>query len=311
MRSKPDLTLILPNLAPLLQQQLNDDVVGETLKKMMRKGSFQPHIIGLERSLFNHFSVEALTNLDLPMARIRHPEKIAICADPCYLHADRDQLVLFSDQLAITSQEAEALIATIQPLLSDFGATLMADDNEHWTMILQSMPVLTFTALPDVKEITIGDKLLTGADQQDWLRLWNEIQMILFDSPVNQQRIEAGKLPINSLWFWGKGEMVAQMSKWQSVMGQHEFLAPLAKLSQVVHNATIGDLTGLTSGRHLIVCESLDLESDWQQQLQQIEQDLLQPIWQLLRRYQVSSFTLELPFYGQYTLKPIDSWKFW
>jgi hypothetical protein len=39
-----------------------------------------------------------------------------------------------------------------------------------------------------------------------WYQLINEFQMFMHQHPVNEQRRQQGKLPINSLWAWGAGE---------------------------------------------------------------------------------------------------------
>jgi hypothetical protein len=36
-------------------------------------------------------------------------------------------------------------------------------------------------------------------------RLQSEVQMCLFESPVNQRRMAAGQRPVNALWLWGGG----------------------------------------------------------------------------------------------------------
>ena len=38
-----------------------------------------------------------------------------------------------------------------------------------------------------------------------WYRLLNEMQMFLHQHRINAERLAAGRLPINSLWFWGGG----------------------------------------------------------------------------------------------------------
>lgn len=40
-----------------------------------------------------------------------------------------------------------------------------------------------------------------------WYQLVNEIQMFMHGHEVNQQRLENGLLPINSLWCWGGGQL--------------------------------------------------------------------------------------------------------
>ena len=39
-----------------------------------------------------------------------------------------------------------------------------------------------------------------------WYKLLNEIQMFLHQHPLNQRRLQNGRLMINSLWTWGAGE---------------------------------------------------------------------------------------------------------
>ena len=40
-----------------------------------------------------------------------------------------------------------------------------------------------------------------------WYKLINEMQMFMHQHAINQNRLESGLLPINSLWFWGAGEL--------------------------------------------------------------------------------------------------------
>ena len=41
----------------------------------------------------------------------------------------------------------------------------------------------------------------------NWMRLQNELQMVLHAHPVNAAREDAGKPTINGVWFWGGGVM--------------------------------------------------------------------------------------------------------
>jgi len=38
-----------------------------------------------------------------------------------------------------------------------------------------------------------------------WYRLINEFQMFMHQHPLNSERLQQGRLPINSLWAWGAG----------------------------------------------------------------------------------------------------------
>jgi hypothetical protein len=313
--AKSEITVILPNMASLIQQEINKTLIPQTLQKIFNKAHFQADETSLERSLFQHFNVDLPNDNDLPIARLRHGEQHALCADPCYLHADLDRLLLFTDSLDISEDEADQLIAVIQPLLTDFGAKLQKYKTDQWSIILEpeAMPNLNFTALADVSGKAV-DKHLPSGDEQTrlaWLRLWNEIQMLLFDLPLNEQRQQQGKFPINSLWFWGKGALQLQINVWQKTVGNNDLLQQLSKHSNINHSSKIEeiDITNL-SGKQLIIFNPLELEGDWLSQLDNIDQ-FLNKLWQKLKWNKLATVTLEIPNYGVYQLTPFDCWKPW
>lgn len=309
---KPELTIILPGLARILEQQINNNVIPDFLSKIINKARFQPDSTGLTRLLFNHFSQTPLTGSDLPINNLSDKNSTVLRADPCYLHADRDRLLLFADDLALTAQESAELIAEIQPLFAEFGGELVAEQPESWLLNLATMPDLTFSALPEVTGKGVDKYLPTGADQQNWIRLWNEIQMKLYDTDINQQRIADGKLPINSVWFWGVGAFVAKKDIWQQVQGRLLVLKQLAEQSDTTWQSdTDWSITSLSSGKHLWVLDEIDLEADWQQQLQQLDGNILQALWQQLAKAKIATIELQIPNHGHYQLSPIDCWKCW
>jgi len=311
--AKAELTVILPNMASLVQQEINQHIFPEIFNKVLKKASFTADETSLERRLINHFTTAPQTSSDLPIANLRSEQKNVLCADPCYLHADRDRLLLLSDSLEITKEEANELISAIQPLLTEFGANLENYNSEQWFISLKAMPDLDFTALAEVNGKAVHNYLPIGDEQTRlaWLRLWNEIQMHLFDLPLNEQRQQQGKLPINSLWFWGKGELNVQPQAWQTTVGSNVLLQQLAKQANVDHKAVIEQTDmRFTSGKHLIVFEPLDLEGYWQQQLAAIDQ-IVAIMWQQLKWNKVAKVNLEIPNYGCYQLTPFNCWKPW
>lgn len=313
--AKTELTIILPGLARIVGQQINAGSIPPVLAKIIKKSHFVADTTGLARLLFNHFSQTPLTDTDLPAASLIHSEQQIIKADPCYLHPDRDRLLLFSDDLDITTEESTALIAEIQPLLEEFNGQLIPLESDSWLLALADLPKLTFTALPEVSGKGVDTNLPQGSEQRSWIRLWNEIQMQLFDAEINEQRIAAGKLPINSVWFWGAGTFFAQKNAWRLVQGNGRLLEQLTKQSGVKLNDkqdwSGSSFNASNTGKHLWVFDELDLEADWQQQLQQLDDNSLQPLWQQLKKANISNITLQIPEHGQYILTPFDAWKFW
>ena len=52
--------------------------------------------------------------------------------------------------------------------------------------------------------------LPSGDSMASWRRLMTELQMLLHNHPLNQQRVTTGLMPVNSLWFWGGGSLPAE-----------------------------------------------------------------------------------------------------
>lgn len=310
--AKKELTIVLPGLARVLDQQINNSVIPEYLSRIIAKSRFDRHPTGLTRLLFNHFSQTPLVDSDLPVANLLSGNTSVLCADPCYLHPDRDRLLLFSDNMALTIEESTALIAEIQPLLEEFSGELVCHTPNNWLLNLQVMPDLSFSALAEVNGKAVDDFLPQGAERQNWIRLWNEVQMQLYDSEINQQRVSEGKLPINSIWFWGAGTFIANNKSWQQVHGRSPLLNDLAQHSAIPHNNNPDwSITSLSSGKQLWVLDEIDIESNWQQQLQQLDQQVLQPLWEHLRMAKIAKIELQVPDLGNYQLTALDCWKFW
>ena len=58
-------------------------------------------------------------------------------------------------------------------------------------------------------EDVLGDDVFAHLPQGDagrrWRRLLNEAQVILHNHPVNAARAQAGRVTVNTVWFWGGG----------------------------------------------------------------------------------------------------------
>ncbi|MBL1319958.1 MAG: hypothetical protein COA63_002700 [Methylophaga sp.] len=306
--AKTTLTLILPGLANILQQKINANILPQALKTIIKKSWFEADDLNLTRLLFHYFSDTPVDAVDLPYAQLLNGKTPTLCASPCYLHADRDRLLLFANEQILSKTEASDLINELQELFEAFDAKLFQHQSGEFLLQLNTVPNISFSALADVNGKSVSNFLPTGTDKVNWIRLWNEIQMKLYESDFNQQRESASKIPINSLWFWGIGEFIAKQNQWQSVQGKHPLLKQLAQAAAM----PIDDISSqLRSGRGLKVLDELDLEADWQQQLEQWDQEILKPALQQCRRAKISRLELIIPEYGRYELIPLSSWKFW
>ena len=308
------LTIIVPGLGQLLAQQINDVIIPPTIKKIMGRGQ-QTKGIGFERNLFNYFNEQAVQGSDLPAIALQNYPSTVLRVDPCHLRADRDQLVMFGPEyLNVTAEERRAICSEIAPLLAEFKATWLQTDEADWLIQLKETPDVLFTALPDISGRTVQKHLPKGKQQREWVRLWNEIQMVLHTSPINEQRIASGLLAINSVWFWGVGAFLPATNRWQSVTGQSPLLPSLAKSVGIeVEPHPVDYKTWLDDripGQHLLVLEHLNLEGDWRGQLEEMEQQLFTVVWQHLRRHKINQLLMDFPDYIRYDLRTYDAWKF-
>jgi len=130
-------------------------------------------------------------------------------ADPAHVRADMGSArMLACGELGLDADEAEALVAALRPLFGDEGFPISAPLPSRWYLMLPLQSQLPAFAPP---EAVLGDDLHAHMPEGDagrrWRRLLNEAQVILHNHPLNARRAAAGKLPVNSLWFWGAGSL--------------------------------------------------------------------------------------------------------
>lgn len=222
--------------------------------------------------------------------RVQNREDNLLCADPVFFESGMNDVVLTAEDLALTLEEVEALITTLNEFLRQDGLQLSFDksDPQYWYIQGKKTQAVQSTPLLEAKQRPVFECLLQGENKAYWHRLLGELQMLLYNHLVNQQREAKGQPPINALWFWG--EMPQALSQYAEQPAQ--VLINGDVIAQAL--ATSGDLSiqqaksyvevDWQQGQHyLIVLDQLqtakwqDNPNAWQQVLTQIEQDWLIP----------------------------------
>lgn len=162
-------------------------------------------------------------------------------ADPVHLSVGREGVVLFDNHmLGLDTDEARELAASVQPLLGEFGAELKALSADRWYLLCDKPPNIRTCALTEVLGRDVSDRLPLGEDQIRWRQLFNEIQMTLHELPVNQARERRGLLPVNSLWFWGEGELIdATRSDYDLCISDNPIVIGLARQQDIACNSFV------------------------------------------------------------------------
>ena len=153
-------------------------------------------------------------------------------ADPCRVLPDINgaRLLGFGDALGVTAEDAAQLLPALKPLFGVAGVTIDAPVPSRWYLRLpreSRLPV--FTEPDDALGADLFDHLAEGSEGRRWRLLLSEAQVVLHNHPWNARRQEAGRPPVNSLWFWGGGVLPDHvLSDYARVRSDDETCAALA-----------------------------------------------------------------------------------
>lgn len=184
-------------------------------------------------SLCELFGLKQDNISDIPIAAIsrlsddnQHPEGIWMRVDPIHVSPDRDGLILMdNNRFNLSQHDALALAAEVNKVLEPHGLILEVPVPYRWYVKLNERYQLQTTPL----DLIVGKDILpfmpVGDDRVKWIQLLNEIQMTLHDSEINLMRQQEKKLPINSVWFWGHGELPHMINRHWSLVMSDEMLA--------------------------------------------------------------------------------------
>lgn len=205
--SSPVLTLLLPERRRFAGQALGE-VAG---KRLGRADRLESGHAGEREQLLRHFQ---LLPRGWPMAAITRQFEAGdaavhawLRADPVFIRPDAGGARLMAwGNLGLSPAEAEAFLKPLKPMFGDTGFPISATSPEHWFLMLpreSKLPV--FTPPADGLGADLFDHLPEGPEGRRWRALLNEAQILLHNHPRNAERIAAGLMPVNSLWFWGGG----------------------------------------------------------------------------------------------------------
>jgi hypothetical protein len=241
-----------------------------------------------------------------------------LCASPVHLRVHRDQLVLLPpSSLAVTQAESQVLVETLNRHFSADGLMFVAPHPQRWYLRLPSFPDLHTVALDDAIGRDINRLLPTGNDRMRYHHLFNEVQMLLHDHPVNENRERSEALLINSVWFWEGGTLPrASQASWATTLGDIPLLQGLGRLANVpVANLSVG-MDFPETGDALVVLPEGPAgdEAEWAGHMAKLERAWIAPLLQKIRSGEIQRLDIVTVHAGQalqWTVSSRDLWKFW
>lgn len=127
---------------------------------------------------------------------------------PCHWLMGRESLTLLDpDELHLSEADSRTLLATLRPWFEEEGWTLVYDRPTRWYAAHPSLASLPTASL---------DRVI-GRNPDVWMpdhpqarlikRLQNEVQMLMYQHPLNEARTASGQLTVNSFWLSGTGPL--------------------------------------------------------------------------------------------------------
>jgi hypothetical protein len=125
---------------------------------------------------------------------------------PCHWDVEADNIRMADPAtLDISSTDSQALFAAMEPYFAGDGIALSYDSPGRWLATGDVFRGLPTAALDRVIGRQISQWMPEASRAKSLRRLQNEMQMLLYTHPVNDQRIARGQAEINSFWISGTG----------------------------------------------------------------------------------------------------------
>lgn len=264
-----------------------------------------------ESAIFDYFDVDISSNDSLPTAPVSYlgdtgktTSHWIVRADPVYLMPNRDELMLTGpESLSLTRPEAEHLVAVLNDFFREDGWHIEVATPERWYLHVPVKPDIRTHNISKVLDNAIGAFLPDGPDGKHWRRAMNEVQMVLHRNDVNVQRQLENQLPVNSIWFWGEGDLPDfGHSRWSQLWSSEPLSLGLAHLTRtpreklpVSGHEWVSQVN--TPGEHLLVYNHLQHQlhenhDAWNKSLSDFQENWLKPLLQALRDGSIDELTL-------------------
>ena len=166
-----------------------------------------------EKEVCNDFNIEQQN--DYPIAAILAGEEFTsdskytfFQATPCYFSLQRDYYKFEKNlENECSPDELKRLCIDLNQHFSDNDQNFFIFENKLFFATKKNINISTYFP-EEINQVPNRSFLPFGQDDVWWRKFINELQMFLFDYPVNKKREEKGQYPINSIWFSGGGKKI-------------------------------------------------------------------------------------------------------
>lgn len=130
---------------------------------------------------------------------------------PCHWRVHQDHITMGHPRdLALGADESRALFEAIRPYFEQDGIALVYDAPTLWLARGALFGLFPTASLDRAVRSAIDGWLPRFPEARPLRRLQQEMQMLLYTHPVNEERTRGGQLPVNSFWASGAGVLPPQ-----------------------------------------------------------------------------------------------------
>ncbi|TBR39545.1 MULTISPECIES: phosphoglycerate mutase [Dyella] len=191
-----------------------------------------------------------------------------LSADPAWIQPDiNGARLLACGRLGLTMDDALALAEALYPTFAEVGMALEVTSPDRWHVRVDADDVPAFAAPEQALGEDLYMHLPQGPQGRRWRALITEVQVVLHQHPLNEQRRERGMPPVNSLWLWGGGVLPPRVrTSFEGVVTDDVLMRALAQRAGVSAMAwKDADVERLQTG-WLMDLQGLpwqDIETNW------------------------------------------------
>jgi hypothetical protein len=125
---------------------------------------------------------------------------------PCHWQIGIGQVVMLNPaSLQLSDAESQALLAAMQPFFAEDGLRVRYLAPTQWHVQGEMLRGLACASLERVVGMDVNPWLPKSEAAKALRRLQSEMQMLLYNHPVNDARSARGQLTVNSFWVHGAG----------------------------------------------------------------------------------------------------------
>jgi len=204
------------------------------LDRFLTIGHAQSRKLSYEELICQLFGIKP--SPDFPLASIDYQENqtsYCLYADPVYLSLQRDTFFLekkLTDDF--TQNEIEDLCDALNKAFKSDTQKFVLNHEGRLFIELTRRPQIKTTSIVHIKPQSIDLFMPQGEEAMAWHAFMNEIQMFLFDHPINHERSKRGALSANSIWFSGGGLLPQGiLNPYEAIFSNAVFLKKLISLN--------------------------------------------------------------------------------